>query len=132
MDFALILSVKSSFSHILNQTKNASPRDLFVCTPVSLLGLLLQCINAGDFSKRKLMNLLLIWCYLEFWSSSSVWLLLLTFQCSQIAAPCILSRFYNGIQWERKDGVHLFHLITHPHTLRTEYDLRFCQIKCIC
>ena len=46
-------------------------QELFVCTWVPLLGFLLQCVQAGDYSSggKKMVNLLLIWCCFELWFS---------------------------------------------------------------
>lgn len=129
--FSLFLSVKSSFSHIwtkmrvLLQELSLNPTATSGVSYCSVFRL-----ETTQGKKKKTVNLLLIWCYFEL-HSSPTWLLLFTFQCSLIATICILSRFHNCIQWERKDRMHLFNLITHPNTLRIEYDLSFCKIKFI-
>lgn len=62
--------------------------------------------------KSKTGNSLLNQWWFEFWSSSPVHLLLFTFQSSQIAVPCVLSRIYSYIQWDRQSEVCLqvYHL----------------------
>ena len=52
---------------------------------------------------KKVSSLMVPW-YLKYWSSSSICLLLLTFQSPQIVAPWILCMFCNYSQCE-KDGV---------------------------
>lgn len=59
---------------------------------------------------KKLLNSLSIWRYFKVGSSSPTHLLLFTFQSPQIAAPRIPSRLYSCIQWEKQNGVCLFHL----------------------
>ena len=126
MGFSTFFSVKSSFSHILNQNKSAFPRALrlylsatsgfpsVVCSGWRLL--------KGGKNGELAADLMLLWTLIF-----PACLLRFTFQCSQIATTRIQSRFYNCISWERKDRMCLFHLITYSNTQKIKYDLSFCK-----
>ena len=104
-------------------------QELFVCTWVPLLGFLLQCVQAGDYSSggEKMVNLLLIWCCFELWFSQRACYYLpfsVLRQLLHASNPGFIIAFGGR---ERIECVYF--ILSHTQTQKIKYDLSFC--KCL-
>lgn len=72
-----------------------------------------------------------VWRYFDLWCSISICPLLFTFQPLQIALPCILSRFYSCVPWERKGCTYFILLKTGNSSVIYFFIYCFSNNKCI-